>query len=112
IPGVISIAGCRRMPLAIPEPEIAAVQRIVNSRMPCGPWPSMGVGQRVRVRYGPLQGLEGVVVEMRNTYHLVLSITLLSRAVSVIVDRNDIVPIGGSTENSQRVSRCVLPAAM
>src|SRR5215471_12565913 len=62
IPGVISIVGCGRMPLPIPEAEITAVQRIVNSHMPCGPWPALGVGQRVRVRYGPLQGLEGVVV--------------------------------------------------
>jgi len=97
IPGVISIVGCGRMPLPIPEAEITAVQRIVNSHMPCGPWPALGVGQRVRVRYGPLQGLEGVVVEARNTYKLILSITLLSRSVAVTIDRNDIVPTGGSS---------------
>src|SRR5262249_16744043 len=93
-PGVISVVGYGRMPLAIPEHEITAVQRIVNSRMPDGPWPSLWGGQRVHVRYGPLQGLEGVVHEVRNTYHLIISVTLLSRSVSVLIDRDSIVPVG------------------
>jgi len=93
VPGVISITGCGKMPLAIPEQEIAAVQRIVTSRMPYGPWPSMRAGQAVRVRSGPLEGLEGLVLEMRNAYHLVISVNLLSRSVSVLIDRNDVVPI-------------------
>jgi len=93
-PGVISIVGYGKMPLAIPEQEITAVQRIVNSPMPYGPWPSLCAGQRVYVRYGPLQGLEGVVREIRNTYHLIISVTLLSRSVSVVIDRDSIVPTG------------------
>jgi transcription termination/antitermination protein NusG len=93
IPGVISITGYGKALLPIPEQEITAVRRIVGSSMPYGPWPSMHVGQAVRVRSGPLQGLEGLIVEMRNTYHLVISVTLLSRSVSVLIDRNDVAPI-------------------
>ena len=92
IPGVISIVGCGKVPLAIPDHEITAVQRIVDSRMPYGPWPSLCVGQPVRVRYGPLEGLEGVVLELRNKYHLIISVTLLSRSVSVMIDRDSITP--------------------
>src|SRR5215831_16985008 len=87
IPGVISIVGSGRHPLPIPEHEISAVQKIIGSGMRYGPWPSLCAGQRVLVRYGPLRGLEGVVLEIKNTYHLVISVTLLSRYVSVAIDR-------------------------
>src|SRR5262245_42181296 len=96
IPGVISITGCGKVPLPIPEGEISAVRRIVTSSMPYGPWPSMRVGQAVRVRSGPLEGLEGRILELRNTYHLVISVTMLSRSVSVLIDRSDVVPIAES----------------
>ena len=93
IPGVISITGCGKIPLPIPEHEITAVQRIVTSTMPYGPWASMHVGQAVRVRSGPLEGLEGQILELRNAYHLVISVTMLSRSVSVLIDRSDLIPI-------------------
>ena len=32
--------------------------------------------------------------EIRNTYHLIISVTLLSRSVSVLIDRDSIVPTG------------------
>ena len=96
IPGVISITGCGKNPLAIPEHELSAVQRIVTSTVPYGPWPSMRAGQPVRVRCGPLEGLEGRILEIRNSYHLVISVTMLSRSVSVLIDRNDVVPIAES----------------
>src|SRR5262249_5500828 len=38
--GVISIVGYGKVPLAIPEEKITAVQRVVNSGVPYGPWPS------------------------------------------------------------------------
>jgi transcriptional antiterminator RfaH len=93
-PGVLSITGCGKVPLPIPELEISAVQRIVTSNMPYGPWPTMRVGQAVRVRSGPLEGLEGLILELRNKYHLVISVALLSRSVSVLIDSCDVAPIG------------------
>src|SRR5262249_14935986 len=94
IPGVISIVGSGKVPLAIPEGEISAVQRIVGSGVTYGPWPSLAAGQRVLVRYGPLRGLEGTVVQVKNSYQLVISVTMLSRSVSVAIDRESIVPTG------------------
>jgi len=101
VPGVISIVGSGKHPLAIPEQEISAVQKIVNSGMAYGPWRSLCTGQRVLVRYGPLRGLEGVVLEVKNTYHLVISVTSLSRSVSVVIDRDSVVPTG---ERNQKVA--------
>src|SRR5437588_5498880 len=44
------------------------------------------VGQRVRVEYGPLSGLEGFLLNFKGRYRLVLSVSLLQRSVAVEVD--------------------------
>ncbi len=93
IPGVMSVVSSGGGPLAVPEHEIRAVQNVVESGLPYGPWPSMCAGQRVEVRYGPLRGLEGTVVEVKSTFQLIISVTLLSRYVSVAIDRDSVVPI-------------------
>ena len=93
IPGVMSVVSSGGGALAVPEHEIRAVQNVVESGLPYGPWPSMCAGQRVEVRYGPLRGLEGTVVEVKSTFQLIISVTLLSRYVSVSIDRDSVVPI-------------------
>jgi transcription antitermination factor NusG len=98
VPGVTSVVGVGKVPLAIAEDEIAAVQRIVNSGLSYGPWAPLVTGQRVSVKYGPLRGLEGVVQEVRNTLQLVITVTILSRSVCVTIDRDSIVPIQEKTK--------------
>jgi transcriptional antiterminator RfaH len=93
IPGVISVVGFGGMPMPVPEHEIAAVKRIVTSGAKYGPWPTIGTGQAVVVRYGPLRGLEGLVVEVKKNYHLIVSVNMLQRCVSVDIDRDCVVPI-------------------
>jgi transcription antitermination factor NusG len=107
IPGVVSVVGLGKMPLAVPEHEISAVQTIVQSGMAYGPWPTLCAGQPVCVRYGPLRGLEGVVLEIRNIYQLIISVTLLSRSVSVRIDRDSIVPIG----SGKKIAAARLPTS-
>jgi transcription antitermination factor NusG len=93
IPGVKSVVSFGGAPVTVEEHEISAIQTVINSGLTCGPWPYLSSGMRVRVRYGPLRGLEGFVVEVKNTYQLIISVTLLSRAVSVTIERDSIVPI-------------------
>src|SRR5206468_9860061 len=88
IPGVMSVVSFGGLPLAISEREIAAVQTVVDSGLRYGPWPFLGGGQRVSVRYGPLRGLEGVVLEAKKNCQLIVSITLLRRCVSVEINRD------------------------
>jgi len=44
------------------------------------------VGRKVRVRLGPLQGCEGILIRKKNIARLVLSVHLLQQSVSVEVD--------------------------
>jgi transcription antitermination factor NusG len=82
-PGVIRIVGDREGPVPVPAPEIEALQRIVATRLAAEPWEMVDVGQRVRVEVGPLRGMEGVVLMVKNRHRLVVSIPLLQRAVAV-----------------------------
>lgn len=85
-PGVIQIVGTNRVPIAVDEQEIQAIQTMVASGMPNQPWPFLSAGDRVRIESGPLRGLEGILVEFKGNHRLVLSVTLLQRSVAVEID--------------------------
>lgn len=85
-PGVIQIVGIGKTPMPVDEEEITALQTAVRTGIPRHPWPFLKVGQRVRVEAGPLSGLEGVLLNFKGRYRLVLSVSLLQRSVAVEVD--------------------------
>ena len=94
IPGVRSIVSFGGEPMPVPETEIISVQRIVNSGLHYGPWPGIHASQTVRVKEGPLRGLEGTVTRVKENYHLIVSINMLRRSVSVEIDRACVTPLG------------------
>ena len=54
------------------------------------PCPFLKVGQRVRIRHGPLAGVEGILVRKKDNLRLVLSIDLQMRSVTVEVQAADL----------------------
>ena len=91
--GFLYIVSLGNKPVPVDEREIAAVQFVVRSGFPVMPWPSLAVGQRVRLESGPLCGLEGVVMQVGMRDRICVSVTLLQRGVSVEVDRDWIRPL-------------------
>ena len=89
-PGVVSIVGTGKEPIAIPETEIETVRRIVRSATAAEPWPYLHCGDRVTISDGPLRGFEGILAEMKNECKV--SIHLLQRSVAVVVDREIVLP--------------------
>ena len=61
-PGIRGIAGMGGTPTPVPEGEIDAVRAIVASGLATRPWPFVKVGDRVRLRGGSLDGVEGILV--------------------------------------------------
>jgi transcription termination/antitermination protein NusG len=71
----------------IPDAEIDAIQRLVDSGLPIFSHEYFRQGDRVRVVEGPLTGLEGTFVRDKpNQGRLVVSINLLQTSVAVEVD--------------------------
>jgi transcription antitermination factor NusG len=54
------------------------------------PHPYLTVGRRVRVKSGPLAGVEGILIRKKNAYRVVLSLDLIQRSASVEVDASDL----------------------
>ena len=92
-PGVLQVVGVGKTPVPVADAEIAALQTAVQSGLPRQPWPFLQIGQRVRVEYGSLCGLEGILLTFKGRHRLVLSVTLLQRSVAVEVDVAWVRPI-------------------
>ncbi len=85
-PDVLLIVGAGKIPVPVDDDEIAALQSVVKSGLQAEPWPFLQVGQRVRIDRGALEGLEGILTEIKKPYRLVVSVTLLQRSVAVEID--------------------------
>ena len=90
--GVIDIVRIGAEPAEIDPSEIEAVQTVVKSSLFTEPYPHLHKGQRVTVSGGPLNGVPGTLIEVRNSLRLVVSVELLNRSVSVEVDRDWVIP--------------------
>jgi transcription antitermination factor NusG len=92
-PGVSSIVGRGREPEPLPSEEIARIKASCTSGLQTTPWPYLESGDLVRVECGPLQGVEGIFINEKNTCRLVVSVEILRRSVAVEVDRDWVRPI-------------------
>ncbi len=86
-PGVRYVVGSGRTPVPVSDDEIEAIRRIVTCGLSSLPWPFLRVGDFVRLEEGPLAGLEGILIQVKNQHRLVVSVTLLQRSVAVEIDR-------------------------
>jgi transcription antitermination factor NusG len=85
-PGVHSIVGFAGRPAPIERSEIDAIRLAVESHYRVEPHPFLRHGDRVRVKHGPLAGVEGILIRKRGFDRLILSAELLQKSVSVEVD--------------------------
>lgn len=92
--GVVGLVGAGRQPIPVSETEIEAVRTVAQSELPSEPWPFLKIGQTVRISAGSLAGVEGILLRVKNSWRLVVSVTLLERSVAVEVDAACVSPAG------------------
>ena len=92
-PGIVGVVGPGNRPLPVDDTEIDSIRILGLSGRPVQPWPFLKSGQRIRLHSGPLMGAEGVFLKVKDEYHLIVSITLLQRAVSVVVEEVSVAPL-------------------
>ena len=85
-PGILNLVGFAGVPATIPDAEIEAVRRTVAQSVHVEPHPFLKCGDWVRVKCGPLEGIEGIMVRNKNQFRLVLSVELVQKSVAVEVD--------------------------
>jgi transcription antitermination factor NusG len=91
IPGVVSIVSSQGKPTPLPASEIEPF-RHTSGGVQMEPHPYLQTGHRVRVRRGPMVGLEGILLRRKEGLRLVVSIDILMRSVAVEVDEADVEP--------------------
>ena len=90
VPGVARLVGFDGTPAALPDEEIGALRASLGDGVRAEPHPYLTAGRRVRMRSGPLAGMEGVLLRRKGSFRLVISIELIQRSVAVDADAADV----------------------
>jgi len=94
VPSVVRLVGFDGHLSALPDEEIEGLKRGLAGGVLAEPHPFLSAGRRVRVKAGPLAGVEGIVIRRKNRLRLVISLELIQRAAMVEVDAADLEPLG------------------
>jgi transcription antitermination factor NusG len=95
-PGVFTIVGCAGHRATIPDGQIEGIRQMVESSFRIEPYPYLRSGDRVRIRSGMLQGLEGILVRKKNQFRLIISLEMLGRSAAVEIDISCLERLGPS----------------
>jgi len=90
VPSVVRVVGFNGHPSALPDEEIEALRTGLAKGVRAEPHPLLTAGRRVRVKSGPLQGLEGIVLRKKNGLRLIIALDLIHRAAAVEVEAADL----------------------
>ena len=93
VPGVHSIVGTGKDPIALPQFEIEALRKSVDF-LKMEPHPYLSVGERATILRGPLAGMMGIVTRKKNGLRFILSLDLIMKSVAVELDAADLEPCG------------------
>ena len=94
-PGIYGLVSSAGQPAAIPDIEIEAIRRVVESGVSVETHPYLKCGDWVRVKCGPLTGIEGILVRKKNSSRLVLSVEILGTAAAIEVAAFQVEPVNG-----------------
>jgi transcription antitermination factor NusG len=70
--------------------DLRNIKRLIDTDQPLTPEARLEEGQPVRVRSGPLRGLEGMVVKRRNEQRLVVAVRFLNQGASIELEDIDL----------------------
>jgi transcription antitermination factor NusG len=92
-PGTYSILSYGEQPAPISDAEIQAIRRTLDGPFEVEPHPFLLCGERVRVKRGALEGVEGILLRKKNRSRLILSVEMLAQSVAVEIDAADVEPV-------------------
>jgi transcription antitermination factor NusG len=93
IDGVFKFVGARGVGTPIAEAQIDAVRTLIGQQLPWSSHPFLQIGQRVRVRGGALDGVEGILLSRNDDNTLVVSIDAIQRSLAVRIQGYDLEPV-------------------
>jgi len=91
--GVLTFVGGNDKSVSIPDGEIENLQTLLENRISVAHHPFLAVGQKVRVRGGALEGVEGILTRVNGNSRLVISVKTIQRSLSLVVDGYRVEPV-------------------
>jgi transcription termination/antitermination protein NusG len=93
INSVLRFVGTRSEGVPIPENQIESTRTLLDSKVPYAAHPFLKIGQRVRVRGGSLDGIEGILTARNGNHTLVISVEPVQRSLAVCIDGYCVEPV-------------------
>jgi transcription antitermination factor NusG len=90
VPGVVRLVGFHGHPYPLPDAEIESLRTGIQNALRFAPHPYLTVGSRVRVKHGPLEGIEGILLRRKNVHRIVVSLHVIARSAAVEIDAADV----------------------
>jgi transcription antitermination factor NusG len=92
--GAVRILGHGGSIEPIPDRDVDSVRLLLGLKGRCFSCPFLHEGTWVRVRRGPLKNLEGLLIRIKNSCRIVVSIELVSQSVATEIDASDVEVVG------------------
>ena len=84
--GVFRIVNMHGELIPIPDEQIDALRTVVTQQIPWTEHPFLKIGQRVRIRGGSMEGVEGVLLSRNGDRTLIISVDAIQRSLAVRVE--------------------------
>lgn len=91
-PGVLRIVGGGKEQLSVPDATIEFLRSELCGRK-IEPYNELVVGQKVRIKSGSMQGLQGVLVRKNNNLRFVLTVDLINQHAAVEISADNLEPV-------------------
>jgi transcription antitermination factor NusG len=93
VPGVVRLVGFGGLPAPLPDDQMDSLRSGLNRYLRAEPHPYLTVGRRIRMKSGPLAGMQGILLRRKGKFRVVISLELIQRAVVVDADAADVEPL-------------------
>ncbi len=89
--GIVNIVHFKDEYVPIPDSVIESLKILTKNKIEIDPYPYFEIGERIRVKNGPLRGVEGYIIEKRkNNTALAVSVEAIKASIRCIVDAGDV----------------------
>ena len=90
--GVLGFVGQHNHGIPIPDKQIEDIRTLLAHNIALTPYPFLKIGQRVRVRGGALDGIEGILLTQGGR-RLVISVESVHHSLSISIEGCDVEPV-------------------
>jgi transcription antitermination factor NusG len=93
VDGILGFVGTRGEASPIPDAEIESVRTLLAKNISWISYPFLTAGQRVRIRGGALDGVEGIFQSRDGDRKLVITVEAIQRSLAVSIEGYGVEPV-------------------